>query len=140
MEETPDYLAAVRVKLNNPGVGKAGLRERHKNIFPRGSTRQGANAAPGAARRDCPGFPGMKGKPGMSWQTPGAGLADELCPSISARQAPRAGRGINQTERGRGEKVSEGELGGLRARGRRGNEKAARGRGKTRSKAEIHQR
>lgn len=39
--------------------------------------------------------------------------ADELCPFISTRQAPRAGRGINQTARGEGgkKKASRGEVG-----------------------------
>lgn len=87
VEETPNYLAAVKVKLNNPGMGKAGLWERHKSIFPRGSRRRGANAAHGLS-----GFPGTRGSRDVLAE-PGQGWADELCPSISAHQAPRAAVG-----------------------------------------------
>lgn len=68
VEETPNYLPAVRVKLNNPGVGKAGLWERHKSVSPGMLRHTGPTAMKGA---------------GMSWQT---ALGRELCPSISAHQ------------------------------------------------------
>lgn len=118
-KETPNYLTAVKVKLNNPGMGKAGLCERHKKHLPQGQQQAGSRCQ-------------QREEPGMSWQTPGAGLGRR---ALHIHQPPRAARGINQTQRGRGEKSIQGG-----ARGRRGNEKAARGRGKARSKAEIHQR
>lgn len=140
MEETPDYLAAVKVKLSNPGVGREGwaLGEARKHLpqAAEGSTTHGA--APG-----CPaglsGFPGMKG----SWGCPGrrrgrAGQTSAAHPSAPVRLPEPPWDKSNRE--GKGGKSVRGGAGGLQAGGRRGNKKAARGRGKTRSKAEIHQR
>ena len=89
LEETPNYLAAVRVKLNNPGMGKAGLRvcvcvcvsvcvcisRRGRKHLPRGG-RGKQNPRTKSIARGCPaGRRVLKNekKPGMSWQTPGQG-------------------------------------------------------------------
>lgn len=95
--ETPNYLAAVKVKLNNPGMGKAGLWERHKNHLPQGEEH------PREAEQSPGGSPGMKG----SRDVLGQGWAES-----SAHPSGSPGRGINQTQRGRGEKCPRGSWGG----------------------------
>lgn len=119
--ETPNYLAAVKVKLNNPGMGKAGLWERHKNHLPQGEEH------PREAEQSPGGSPGMKG----SRDVLGQGWAES-----SAHPSGSPGRGINQTQRGRGEKVSEGELGGEK-RERKGSTRERKSQIKGRNSSEI---
>lgn len=89
VEETPNYLPAVRVKLNNPGVGKAGLWERHKSIS-QGMLRHTGQTA-------------MKGSRAVLADS--AGQTGSAHPSAPIR-LPGPG-GINQTRGGRG-KVARG--------------------------------
>lgn len=84
VEETPNYLPAVRVKLNNPGVGKAGLWERHKSIS-QGMLRHTGQTA-------------MKGSRAVLADS--AGQTGSAHPSAPIR-LPGPG-GINQTRGGRG--------------------------------------
>lgn len=94
--------------------------EAQKSSSPRGRTSQGGRAEPGGLSRN-------ERKPGC----PGAGLGRELCPSI---RLPWPWDKSNPE--GKGEKVSEGELGGEK-RERKGSTRERKSQIKGRNSSEI---
>lgn len=141
MEETPDYLAAVKVKLSNPGVGREGwaLGEARKHLpqAAEGSTTHGA--APG-----CPaglsGFPGMKGSRGCPGRRRGrAGQTSAAHPSAPVRlpeppwdKSNREGKGGKSVRGGAGGAASRGEK-----RERKGSTRERKNQIKGRNSSEI---
>lgn len=113
LEETPNYLAAVKFKLNNPRMGKAG---EAKSIFPEAveerTTRQ-ANilheAVPGGIQASK-----NEKKPGMSWQTPGQGRGQTSSAHSSApvSSPSRPWDKSNRKEGKGGKKCPRGRWGG----------------------------
>lgn len=141
VEETPDYLAAVKVKLSNPGVGREGwaLGEARKHLpqAAEGSTTHGA--APG-----CPaglsGFPGMKGSRGCPGRRRGrAGQTSAAHPSAPVRlpeppwdKSNREGKGGKSVRGGAGGAASRGEK-----RERKGSTRERKNQIKGRNSSEI---